>query len=54
MSSRTFVLSGLRYGIENSVGTMRRYDREICVYLLMYSPLSTFLQALHLKQPRCH
>lgn len=23
-------------------------------YLLMYSPVSTLLQALHLKQPRCH
>lgn len=23
-------------------------------YLLMYSPVSTFAQALHLKHPKCH
>ena len=31
--------------------------RAVCVcatYLLMYSPVRTLAQALHLKQPRCH
>lgn len=30
------------------------HEGETYIYLLIYSPLSTFLQVLHLKQPRCH
>lgn len=39
-------------GNTNSCQECRR-DAEV-TYLLMYSPVRTFPQALHLKHPRCH
>lgn len=36
-----------------SSGQECRRDAEV-TYLLMYSPVRTFPQALHLKHPRCH
>lgn len=40
------------FGNKNSRQECRR-DAE-ATYLLMYSPVRTFPQALHLKHPRCH